>query len=84
MKVFEFDETQYIVAADEADARAEYASIFSSDDVMCRELTDAELDKFTIQIADENDEWTGDSETFREHLAEMAWDGAAFYLCGEE
>lgn len=89
MKVFEFYGTQYIVAANEADARAEYTSMFSSDDVACRELSDTELDTCTIQITDENDVWTGDSETFREHLTELSagisgWDGSAFFLCGEE
>lgn len=86
MKVFEFDAgLAYIVASDKIAACEEYDSMFGSDLATCRELKDEDLDKYTVQLTDENDELTGTSETFREHLAEMPpRDGSAFYLCGEE
>ena len=90
MNVYQFDEGQYVVAMTLEEAWAEYSQVFSADPASKatgRQLTDEELDTCMIELTDENDEPTGEMQSFRAHLLEclgLCMDKTAFYLCGKD
>jgi hypothetical protein len=86
MHVYMFDDSTFYAARNMDEAKKKYASDFSSPAEEVIELSDKDLDRLKVAVTDENDERTGESITFRQHLETETggkdWD--AFFFCGEE